>query len=260
MKSPSNILTIFLLLFTACTEDLFIDTSKSTIEDPISDITFIDYSFYTTNFDKSGHAGQQIDLFKYDSNGPMDRFEMPLNGQGYLAIANDGQNIYLQPRFTDYILKVSLVGELFWHKMDEMEENASTMTWKGSGLTWKDSTLVTLYQHVTDSTLYRARYLSLGNNLEVVRDTTIVWNHLNNEGILALDYHPFGGFVFLAKDIESQTIVFRTDSLFIPIAGYDGLEYYNLEDEAVGLSWGSGWWEPLIYISYSDRRIEPLNW
>ena len=42
------------------------NTNKYTYYDDISDITYLNNSFYTTNYDLSGNAGEQIDLIVYD--------------------------------------------------------------------------------------------------------------------------------------------------------------------------------------------------
>ena len=51
-----------------------------------------------------------------------------MNGQGYLAICNDGSNLYFQPRFTDYIIKSTPLGEFFWYKSDNFPDNTSDTT------------------------------------------------------------------------------------------------------------------------------------
>ncbi len=100
----------FLIL--SCQNGLELDTTKHTATDPIADITYLKDYFYTTNLDNSANAGPQIDLYKFDDEfNPVDRFELDMNGQGYLAATNDGMNLYFQPRFTDYILKMTSLGE-----------------------------------------------------------------------------------------------------------------------------------------------------
>ena len=97
MKIFSTLLSIFIF---SCQNSLDVDTAKHTASDPIADITFLNGYFYTTNLDNSGNAGHQIDLFKFDSlSNPVNLFELPLNGQGYMAAANDGNNLYFQPRY-----------------------------------------------------------------------------------------------------------------------------------------------------------------
>ena len=128
--------------------------------------------------DNSANAGPQIDLYKFDDEfNPIDRFELDLNGQGYLAAANDGTNLYFQPRFTDYILKMTPLGELFWFRSDRFEDNdkdSTFMFWRGRGIAWAGTNLVVLYRHKNDSMLYRGRYLHLNNDtLQTILDTTV---------------------------------------------------------------------------------------
>ena len=77
---------------------LELDNTKHTATDPIADITYLNAYFYTTNLDNSANAGTQIDLYKFDDElNTVDRFELNMNGQGYLAAANDGMNLYFNP-------------------------------------------------------------------------------------------------------------------------------------------------------------------
>ena len=110
-----RLLFLFPILFIlSCQNGLDINTSKHTATDPMADITYLNGFFYTTNLDRSGNAGSQIDLYIFDSKSlPVNRYPFDLNGQRYLAAANDGSNIYFQPRFTDYIVKSTPLGEIF---------------------------------------------------------------------------------------------------------------------------------------------------
>ena len=186
----NKLLAIFLIfLILSCQNGLEVDSTKHTATDPIADITYLKGYFYTTNLDLSTNSGPQIDLYKIDSTSfPVDRFEMDLNGQGYLAATNDGTNLYFQPRFTDYILKMTPLGELFWYQSDYFLDNTADTTstfmyWSGRGITWADTNLVVLYGHKEDSTLYRWRYIAVENDFSTVKETVVIWEHLNNSGV-----------------------------------------------------------------------------
>ena len=193
----NQLLTVVLtLLILSCQNGLEVDTGKHTATDPIADITYLKGYFYTTNLDLSTNSGPQIDLYKIDSSSfPVNRFETDLNGQGYMASTNDGTDLYFQPRYTDYILKISPVGDTFWFKSDYLPENTADTTttfmyWGGRGITWANNNLVVLYRHKDDSTLYKWRYLTVNDGFTTVKDTVVVWEHLNNSGVFALDYDP----------------------------------------------------------------------
>ena len=88
------------ILFLSCQNGLEIDSSSDIGTDPISDITYLNGYFYTTNLDYSTNAGPQINMYKIDSTSfPIDKYELNLNGQGYMASANDGTDLYFQPRY-----------------------------------------------------------------------------------------------------------------------------------------------------------------
>ena len=138
-----------------------IDTDKNTYYDDIADITYLNGSFYTTNYDLSGNAGSQIDLFKFtvsifDSTNIFidDNFDLGMNGQGYISITNDGSDLYLQSRNISLIIKCSPVGENAYTVWDTITTN-----WQPCGITYlveKDS-LLTLYRNLDTLTQYRAR-------------------------------------------------------------------------------------------------------
>ena len=247
----------FLIL--SCQNGLELDNTKHTATDPITDITYLKDYFYTTNLDNSANAGPQIDLYKFDDEfNPVDRFELNMNGQGYLAAANDGINLYFQPRFTDYILKMTPLGEIFWYESDYFPDNMADTTstfmyWRGQGLAWADTNLVALYGHKDDSTLYRWRFLNInGDSFQTIDDTTVVWNHLNDSGAFALEYDAIeDAFLVLATDSSNNYILFQVKA---------SLEFenkiYAIEEEVMGVTLTA---ESKIYLAYPDRRIEEFT-
>ena len=251
------LLSILFLLIFSCQNGLDINTTKHTATDPIADITFLNGYFYTTNLDSSNNTGPQIDLLKFDSNSnPVNRFELPLNGQGYMAATNDGINLYFQSRYTDYIFKMTPLGEIFWHQSDHFPDNTADTTstfmyWRGSGLTWADTNLVALYRYKNDSTQYRGRYLHVNNDsLETIIDTIVTWDHLNSYGAYAMEYNAeIKGFWILARDSVNQHILFEVDSKF---------KYLRtitvIDDNPNGITMGP---DSVFYLSYSGRKILP---
>ena len=94
---------IILLLIVGCEDNSLNDTNKNTYYDDIADITYLNGSFFTTNYDLSNNAGSQIDLIKFkyenDSSAYLDNsYDLNMNGQRYLAIANDGIDLFLQSK------------------------------------------------------------------------------------------------------------------------------------------------------------------
>ena len=252
MKIFSALLFIFIF---SCKNGIDVDTSKNTASDPIADITFLNGYFYTTNLDNSGNVGHQIDLFKFDSvSNPINRFELPLNGQGYLAAANDGNNLYFQPRYTDYIFKMTQLGEIFWNQSDHFPDNTSDTTstfmyWRGRGLAWADTNLVVLYRHKDERTHYRSRYLYIKNDtLSTIIDTIVTWRHLNSYGAYAMEYNAeTKGFWILAIDSLNQYIRFTVDSNFV----YSD-EFEIIDGIPMGISSGP---DSRIYLSFKEREI-----
>lgn len=108
------------IIFISCQSDKIVNTSCDTAYDPFSDITYLHNNFYSTNYDNSMNAGPQIFLYKISNDGKYldDIFNLNMNGQGYLAITNDGNNLYLQSRDFNSIIKCTTVGEIFYNVWD----------------------------------------------------------------------------------------------------------------------------------------------
>ena len=251
------LLSILFLFIFSCQDGLDVNTTKHTATDPIADITYLNDYFYTTNLDSSGNAGHQIDLYKLDSlSNPINRFEFPLNGQGYLAATDDGSNLFFQPRYTDYIFKSTPLGEIFWYQPDNFPDNTADTTstfmyWRGRGLAWADTNLVALYRHKDDSTRYRGRYLHVNNDtLQTVLDITVIWDHLDNYGAYAMEYNSgTRRFWVLARESLDKYIIFEVDSM---------LQYLrtisSIDGSPKGITMGP---DSLLYLSYPGRKIVP---
>lgn len=107
------------LILAGCDDDPLVNTERDTLGDPIADIAALGGYLFTTNEDWSGHAGSQVDLFKFSADGfPEGRFDLGLNGVGYLAATADADAVYLQARDTGLLLKVTPVGEVAWTRGD----------------------------------------------------------------------------------------------------------------------------------------------
>ena len=94
------LITLFIL---SCEDSPVIDTNKNTYYDDIADITYLNGYFFSTNYDLSTNAGSQIDLLTFEMNSDSvyyiaDNFDLGMNGQSYLAITNDGTDLYLQSK------------------------------------------------------------------------------------------------------------------------------------------------------------------
>ena len=139
---------LFLFIFLSCEDESSINTYKNTYYDDISDITYLNNSFYTTNYDLSDNAGSQIDLIVLglNDNGSYldDKFALELNGQGYFSITNDGTDLYFQSRTTQLIFKASAIGELSYAKYDSLGKH-----WLPSGITYNvnNDSIISLYRN-----------------------------------------------------------------------------------------------------------------
>ena len=86
---------------------------------------------FSTNNDLSNNSGSQIDLLRFDcehlcNEGSMwidTKFDLNMNGQGYLALDNDGIDLYLQSRILSLLIKSSAIGENINIVMDTISSN-----------------------------------------------------------------------------------------------------------------------------------------
>ena len=174
-------MVLFLFIFLSCEDKLNINTYKNTYYDDISDITHLNNSFYTTNYDLSDNAGSQVDLIVLglNDNGSYldDKFALELNGQGYFSITNDGTDLYFQSRTTQLIFKASAIGELSYAKYDSLGTH-----WLPSGITYNvnNDSIISLYRNQNSNNQYRLRVISKDVAESSHRDVLFEINDIDN--------------------------------------------------------------------------------
>ena len=168
-----------------------------------------------------------------------------MNGQGYFAITNDGENLFLQSRSTSGVVKLSSVGEWGFFEINSVASN-----WQSSGIAYdsdKDS-LILFYRNLDDRTQYRARTVDKDNILESEDDVTFTIENVDTtfHGIYAATYHD-SLFYFLGVDMSHKDVLIQTDY------NYNVLCAEQIEDSTVvGLDFRYG----NLYLSYRDRQIK----
>lgn len=248
MKYLYYLLPVLTLLFMQCADDSAVNTQKDTFYDDIADICYVSDHFFTTNYDLSGHAGDQIDLIRFDATGTHvdDAFDLSLNGQGFLAMTTDGVDIYLQSRNNGGIIKSSLIGERAYMRWDSLDASH----WMASGICYlpqKDSLLL-LYRNLNRKKEYRARTVSktrphiAGSERLFSLDFIDTTSH----GIWAIAYKDTW-FYMLGLDTLYEDKLIITDEDFQVITVED-----IVDSTVVGLCFK----DDDLYFSYRPRRIE----
>ncbi len=245
----SLILFLSLLFFQNCDNSLIPNTNKNLISDDLADITYLNNSFYSTNNDLSLNAGSQIDLFRFEKNDQeiflLDNFDLGINGQGYLAITTDNQNLYLQSRRMFTIFCSSPLGELLYVSSDSI-----SYSWQPSGICYIDEkdSLLLLYKNLNSPKQYRARIVDKLHPYLSGLDKTFSFDFIDttDHGIYALDYYESSYFL-LGVDSAKQDVLIRTNNDF-EITSID-----TIADSTVS---GLSFEQNNLYFSYSDRRIE----
>jgi len=248
MKYLGYLILVFIIGIIGCKDSEEINTARDTYYDDISDITFINGHFYSTNYDLSGNAGSQIDLLKFSADGKNidDSFDLGLNGQGYLAITSDGTNVYLQSRLTSSIIKCSPIGERVYMKWD----SPAPSEWQASGICYKKETdsLLVLYRNIKNPTQYRARAASKENPIMTGSDIYLNLDFVDttDTGVYALDYKD-SSFYMLGLNRSQKDILIITDHNF------NVLSFEDIPDSTVvGLTFKDN----DLYLSYRNRIIK----
>ena len=204
---------LFLLIVTlSCSKSITKNnTSKDIYNDSIADLTILNGSFYTTNYDISGNSGSQIDLIKFeDLTYPEDSFDLAMNGQGYLAITNDGSDIYLQSKTLGNIFKVSVLGERVFTKTDTLSSN-----WQPSGITYNNdiNSLILVHRNLDNLKEYRIRALSKDLDQPATLDYTFSIDNIDTTyyGAYSIDYHN-SKYYMLAVNNMGEDIILQLEN------------------------------------------------
>ncbi len=236
------------ILLLSCDRDHFVDTSVNTVADPFADITFLNNAFYTTNNDSSMHAGPQIFLYRISGDGlyPENKFSLDMNGQGYFAITNDGQNLYLQSRTFASLIKCSPVGEVYYHQWF-----VGPAQWQSCGIGYVPAvdSLCSLVRDEHALSHYELLYIDKNNpnNWQVKASATIP--ELGGPmGAYALTVNGSGLYI-LGQDTTGANVVAQANLTL------DSLRFNTLAtDSATGFCFKGN----AMYFAYLNREIRPL--
>ena len=250
MPLIKNTFILFVFVFFSCENSLEINRHKNTYHDSISDITYLNESFFTTNYDISGNAGPQVDLIKivYDGESARldNKFDLGLNGQGFLTITNDGTDLFLQSRLTSLIFKSSPIGDLGFSQYDD----TLATHWLPSGLSYDDEkdSLIFLYRSMISNNTYLLRLLSKTISYHSTRTEEFTLDNIDttNNGVYAMAYANSNLYLLAVGD-NQEDILLTVD--------YSTLDVINLEtigdSTVVGIEVASS----SIYLSFRDKSI-----
>lgn len=235
------------ILLSSCEKDDFLDTSVNTVADPFADITFLNNAFYTTNNDSSMHAGPQIFLYRISNDGlhPENSFSLGMNGQGYFAITNDGQNLYLQGRSFNSIIKCSPVGEIYYGRWF-----VGPQQWLSCGIDCIPAvdSLCVLVRDAKDLKHYEILYFDKNNpdNWQVKASAEIP-GFGGTTGAYAVKVNGNQLFI-LGQDTTGANVLAQTN------LALDSLRFNTLgTDSATGFCFKGN----VLYFSYLNREIRP---
>jgi hypothetical protein len=233
-------------LFVSCKDDIGIDTSSSAATDPFADITYLNSSFYTTNYNTSYNSGPQIFLYRVSGDGKVleNKFDLGMNGQGYFAITTDGTNLYLQSRTFNSVMKCSPVGEVLQHRW--LIRNSP---WQSCGISY-DSTadsLCVLTRNLDNPKYYELLYVDKTNPGTWHVKASAIINELSAEiGVYAMKFQ--GTDLYLLGQDTTLTDVFVKTNLAL-----NTFEFTRLNtDSTTGFCFKDG--NP--FFAFQNREIK----
>ena len=250
MKFFKIMFYFIVMIFHSCEDSLKINTYKSTYYDDISDITYLNESFFTTNYDISGNAGNQIDLIKINYSGEStnldNKFDLGLNGQGFLTITNDGTDLFLQSRLTSLIFKSSPIGDLGFSQYDD----TLATHWLPSGLSYDDEkdSLIFLYRSMISNNTYLLRLLPKTISSYSTRTEEFTLDNIDttNNGVYAMAYANSNLYLLAVGD-NQEDILLTVD--------YSTLDVINTETIGDSTVVGVEVVSNSIYLSFRDKSI-----
>jgi hypothetical protein len=235
--------------FFYCESDKVIDTSSNTATDPIADITYMKGHFYTTNFDNSMKSGSQIFLYHISNDGLIieNKIDLIMNGQGYLAIANDGTDLYLQSRQYNSIIKCSTVGEVYyndWFVGDGQKQ--------GCGICYAEEydSLCVLSRNLNKVMIYELLFVDKNNPNNWHIKASAELPDLNmSTGAFAIDIKENELYI-LGQDTTNTDILLRTD-LSLKVQYFKSLA----TDSTTGLCFK----ESDLHFGYLNKKIKKIE-
>jgi hypothetical protein len=247
MRALVFIILSISIIFVSCKEDdTVVDTTSSAPYDPFADITFLGNGFYTTNYNTSMKAGPQVFLYRVSADGKVaeNRFDLSMNGQGYLAITSDSINLYLQSRNFNSVIKCSPVGEVFYNDLF-----IRPTQWQGCGIGYVSSvdSLCVLTRDMQNLNNYELLFVNKDNpnNWRVKASASILGLSLTT-GAYAIEVRGNDLYI-LGQDTTDTDVLVKTN------LSLDTLEYTSLNtDSTTGFCYKGN----DIFFSHLNRKIE----
>jgi hypothetical protein len=238
------------IIFFSCKDDNPIDTSSSALYDPFADITFLNNGFYTTNYNTSMKAGPQVFLYRISSDGKVveNKFDLGMNGQGYLAITSDSTNLFLQSRDFNSVIKCSPVGEIFYNFWF-----IRPSPWLGCGIGYIQSldSLCVLTRDLNNLNNYELLYVDKNNpNNWRVKSSATIQGLSKTTGAYAIEVRGSELYI-LGQDTTDMDVLVRTN------LSLDTLEFMSLNtDSTTGFCFKGN----DLYFSHLNRNIEKRSY
>ena len=173
-----------------------------------------------------------------------DNFDLNMNGQGYLAMTNDGSDLYLQSKNSYLITKLSTIGEKVFSKQDTI-----TFSWQPSGLAYhsENDSLLVLYRNLNNLKEYRLRTISKNGYIESSKDEVFQLDFIDttHHGAYSLEYKDLSYYMLAVDTTMNELLVILDNDLNIT-------EIDTIPDSTVvGLCFKQN----DLYLSYKDKRI-----
>jgi hypothetical protein len=233
----------------ACDDEPDIVTDRDTASDPLGGIAALGATLYATNDDQSGHGGSQVGLFPFALDGTPAGAEVSLglNGCGYLAMTDDGENLLLQIRGTGRVIAVTPAGALLWNRLDAERLDGG---WRACGICRRPGAdeLVALYTR--DDHAFVARTYNLDFTEVLATTAAFTWDSFPTTVFPRALVHDGMQWVVLAADADGAMVTFALDGAFDDV-GAPIVEAANM----TGLAVADGWY----YAAFADGTVARLR-
>ncbi len=202
---------INIILILSCTDDNLTEPNPFTAaESPANDVVNVSGNYFFTNFDISGASGSQVFLYRADATGQVTgKFDLNLNGQGYISIASDGQHLYLCPgNAYGLYLKTNTTGE--WINTGYIDVNG----WGQGGVTFNSESreLVSAFNKLDDPHAVAFTTIDTG---DFSVDTAVVYKDYDIGQVFSLVYDSSShGYFALVQAADFSIHLLMLDNSF----------------------------------------------
>lgn len=240
-----KILLLSALILMGCSnKDGHLLDVPNTGSDAFNDVTALNGVLYTTNYDFGEGAGPRIFLYRLSPLGDiLDRYDVAMNGQGYIALTSNGHTLYgLCSTIPGFLVKWNSVGEILDERVFSWPRD-----WAPGGVVYDlttDQLKVILYS-MTDS-VSATRVWELADSSVFTENSHDIDMGYTNPISAAVD--PVNNLYILGEKSDGQRLIRQ-------FSDYTFIAEYDLADSTLN---GITWLDTSLIALSSDRYLQRI--